>query len=129
MDRNLRSCGLCLSLLVLLGLPARAAMKEEPRSPWVLHWDVLGRHNPAGIFSLFGINRRHTFERSLSPLRDGAYIQGGAQAGFGPAFSRGSLVAEWMPITPFRLRTSYDLYGFFGAHSGLLSFRLSTFNA
>ncbi len=108
-------------------LPAAGAWaaKEEPRSPWVTHWSVEGRHNPSGLLSSLGINRRHVYKRSVSPLLDGAYIQGGAVAALSPAFSRASLVGEWRPLSVFKLTAGYDLYGFFGANGGLLSFATS----
>ncbi len=90
-----------------------------------MYWDLTGRHSPSDFFATFGLDRRHVYNRSVSPLWDGAYLQGGGEASFHPGYSRGSLLGEWAPMKPFKLRASYDLLGYFGANSGLLSFATS----
>ncbi|HSN13696.1 MAG TPA: hypothetical protein VLT61_03635 [Anaeromyxobacteraceae bacterium] len=99
-------------------LSASPAAAGEARTS--LFADAIGRYGPLGISVSAGVARRWTRDDGPSPLARGRYAQLSATLGVNPAWTQGSLTAEWVPIAPLQVYVQYDAFAFFGAYGSLL---------
>jgi hypothetical protein len=97
--------------------PVVARAAEETTT---LSADAAGRYGPAGMTLVVGGARRWTEADGASALERGRYAEVGASVGINPAWTQGSLAAEWVPFAILQLKLGYDLFGFFGANGSLL---------
>lgn len=111
---------------ILFILSVRIAQAETIQSKaseqTVLHADVVGRGNPAGIMLITGGFRRWDVAVDPEFGVPASYKQAGVMIGVNPANAQVSLYGEWKPAIFAQLRLQYDYYGFFGAYGSLLSF-------
>ena len=112
------------SRAVRLAAAAATLLAAAPALPrdatTTLSADAIGRYGPRGISVSAGVARRWTRDDGPSPLARGRYAQVGAVLGLNPAWTQGTLAAEWVPVAPLQLVLQYDAFAFFGAYGALL---------
>jgi hypothetical protein len=110
-------------LVLAVVVPARATAGTEPESSrTTVYAETATRLAPTGIMVFSGVLRRWKVADGDGALLRGRYLELGGAVGVNPAYSQGGAHLEWVPIAILQLRLQYDLYGFFGANGGLLSF-------
>ncbi len=105
--------------------PSRSPVAEEPqiaRTETALQADLVGEANPEGVMLVVGGFRRWIQEFDRTYGIPASYLQAGGMLGVNPAYAQASVYGEWMPALFAQLRLQYDLYTYFGANGGLLSF-------
>jgi len=100
---------------------ANASANSPSISPEV-KLEALGSINPKAAAIRGEIHYRYTYQKDISPLWNNLYIQSGVQYLVSPAFARGGVHIEWMPIAVFQLRLRYDYDYYFGNAGSLLNF-------
>jgi hypothetical protein len=83
--------------------------------------DLAAQANPDGLMLMTGGYRRWVQETAEDGMQT-KYVQAGLGLGVSPAYVKGSIHGEWQPAIFACLRLEYDIYGFFGSNTGLLSF-------
>jgi hypothetical protein len=117
----------CMCLFVYMETacvwPACASETDEKqtRIQTTLTADLAAQTNPDGLMLMTGGYRRWVQEMSEDGMQT-RYVQAGFGLGVSPAYVKGSIHGEWQPAIFANLRLEYDIYGFFGSNTGLLSF-------
>lgn len=115
------------SPLLILALTAHptaateAITSPEPTSRSRVSADLVGRVAPAGIMLLVGGAHRLSLD-GREPNQALRYVDIALRGGVNPAYAQVGPGLEIAPVPFLVLSTSYDLFGYFGAFSSLLSF-------
>lgn len=114
------SCLLITVLLLTNSMPVDA--EDTANSMTKLEVDLVGLYNPLGISISANGYYRQVYHRDDSPLWDGLFWQAGGQVAVTPAYQRGGIHFEWLPIAVIQMSAQYDRYYFTGSYGSLLAF-------
>jgi len=81
--------------------------------------EAIGISNPIAAAIRGEVYYRYIYRKDTSPLWNDLYIQSGVQYLVSPAFARGGVHLEWLPIAVFQLRLRYD-YDYYAGNAGSL---------